>query len=373
MVCGLADHAVFLANALRQQETDVSFIFCRWKQSTRTSIDASATAWDGSSKDLLRAVQHYQPDWLWIQLSGYGYSRWGAPYRLGIALRRLRARMPRMRLAVCLHEIHCKPAQLGFKGPILSPWQKHTVRLIARLADLVFTSNDVWRHWAIHDYGVNAGRVIMLPIGSNIPSLTMTPSQRRQLRRAFGWDENELIAVAFGSFASQIQALRTFRTFLLDGFKQGVLNRVVCMGGDSSVIPLELARLAAPLASRGGLQITGNRPAREIAELLSCCDLGLCPTPVPFLQKSGAFIACACAGLAIITNDVASCKAHPTTPFPVWSVHTWNWQLARSPIIDQVRYDLRRYALENYNWDMIARTALDTLRRHSPINVPAIL
>jgi hypothetical protein len=361
-VCGLADHTRFLANALVTHGVDVGFIYSRTQNDVCGLLPGPVGHWDGSSHSLECEVAKQSPHWIWVQLSAYGFSRWGAPYRLGLALSRLRKSKPHIRLAICLHEVHCQPRQLGVKGLLLSPWQKHTVGRIARLGSLVFTSTSAWRQWAIQDYAVEPRQVIQLPIGSNIPDAVLSGSERSQLRRGYGWDENEFVAVAFGSFGSQIQALTLFRPFLLDGFEQGILTRVVCLGGEGSTIPWELNRLGTLLAQRGTFQFLGNRPSREIAEILACCDLGLCATPPALLEKSGAFVACASAGLAVLTGGASLWNGQSGLQnLPILSLETWNWRQARSSSFNELRHALRRHAHRHHSWDRIAMKALDHL------------
>src|SRR4051794_7348661 len=139
-VCGLADHTDLLARALVEKGAEVSFIYYRAQQTEAPAACGSIAAWDGTPAHLGRCVEASKPDWLWLQLSGYGFSRWGAPYVLGSALKSLKQADPKLRVATYAHELYCEPHQLGWKGPLLSPWQRTTIARILRRSDKVFVS-----------------------------------------------------------------------------------------------------------------------------------------------------------------------------------------------------------------------------------------
>jgi len=92
-------------------------------------------------------------DCLWVQFSNYGYSRWGTPYQLSRVLKSLRSEWPSLRIAVCMHETHCLPSQLGWKGPVLSALQRNASRAVARQADLIFTTVPIYRKRVVDEYG----------------------------------------------------------------------------------------------------------------------------------------------------------------------------------------------------------------------------
>src|SRR5438046_2626727 len=97
--CGVGDHTRCLAEAMRQQGVRVGFVH-RSGQVEYDVPPGPVAFWDGGNESLVRCVGEQEPDWLWVQLSGYGYSRWGAPYRLACGLRWMRRQLPRVRIAV---------------------------------------------------------------------------------------------------------------------------------------------------------------------------------------------------------------------------------------------------------------------------------
>jgi hypothetical protein len=277
---------------------------------------------------------------------------------------RLRRTMPHVRLAVCVHETHCQPDQLGKKGPLLSPWQRYTIGRVVRLADLVLTTIGPWRDRVIEEYGVRPNKVFLLPIGSNIPAVSLTARDREQKRREFGWRAGETVAVIFGSYPSQLQALERFGKLLRGGVQQGYLDRIVCLGdGPAHEHGFKASSWGEPLGcEKDNFQVLGPRPAREVGEILACCDLALAPTPRRLLSKSGAFMAFAAAGLAVIVyEEPPTGGAAGLDDWPVFSSLEWQWSLMRSATIHESARTLQMRYQKWCDWPVIAKRALALL------------
>jgi hypothetical protein len=279
---------------------------------------------------------------------------------------RVRQQLQQVHLAVYLHETHCKPWQLGARGLLLSPWQKYTVGRIARMADVVFTSNQVWQTRILRDYHVEPKKIVLLPIGSNIPNLALSAAARLKLRRSLNWGEEETVAVTFGSYGSQLSALERFKHLLLKGLSQKALDRVICLGGGQPAIPPEFARWRECFANSGSLQVVGPRPGHEVGAILACCDFAFTATPRNVLEKSGAFMAFAMAGLAVLAFDNSRDEAITGDHLPVLPAKGWDWRKARSPQVAIVRKAIRQHAQCNYRWETIARHALKRLGYLTP-------
>ena len=352
-VCGVGDHTARLAEALHSEGVKSSFFVCRPGPPTGLPT-GPVHAWSGKPADLETALRHHAADWLWVQLSGYGYSRWGAPYRLGSTLLELKRRLPGVRIAVYLHETHCGIRQLGWKGPILSPWQRYTVGRVARLADVVFTSNQLWRDRAIDLYGIAPRQVVLLAVGATIPPAAMSAPERRRQRQSLDWKEEEVVGIVFGSSPMQLLALERFQPLLRKGLEAGALDRVVCVGGEPGAVPAELRHWQDRLPGR--LEILGHRAAEEIGTILACSDFAFPATPRALLDKSTAFAAMAEAGLAVIAST------DPLPPseddLPILSAESWDWDRCRSEAVTQVREALRRRAQTHSSWKSIAERAL---------------
>lgn len=355
-VCGVADHTRLLADEMHGQGAEVAFIHCDAALASGASLPGPVNRWTGGSEALESYLAQQQADWLWVQFSNYGYSRWGAPYSLGRDLRSVRRRMPGVRLAIYLHETHCLPRQLGFKGPILSRWQRHTVAAVTRLGDLAFVSVAPYERRVIDEYGVDPSKVFRLPIGSNIPPANLTPEERSRQRRNLGWADGDVVGVIFGAYPTQVRALRRFQEVIVRGIRAGILQRVVCVGGDGPVTPPELLDLVDRFSAPEKFEILGPRPAEEVGRILNCCDFAFSPTPRHVLEKSGAFLACAFAGLAVLVY--AAPKIEPSDDLPVLPAESWDWRQASSTRVTAIRAALKKRAFSSYTWENIAERAL---------------
>ena len=75
-ICGLADHTRFLAEAMIRQGVDAGFIHRDATADPAPTLPGPVGFWDDRPGSLVRHAQDQATDWLWVQLSGYGYSRW---------------------------------------------------------------------------------------------------------------------------------------------------------------------------------------------------------------------------------------------------------------------------------------------------------
>jgi hypothetical protein len=234
------------------------------------------------------------------------------------------------------------------------------------MADVVFTSNQVWQTRILRDYHVEPRKIVLVPIGANIPIPELSAAARVKRRRSLNWAEQETVAVTFGSYGSQLSALERFKDLLLKGLSENALDRVICLGGGQPSIPTEFARWRACFANSGTLQVLGPRPGHEVGAILACCDFAFTATPRNILEKSGAFMAFAMAGLAVLAFDNSRDEAITGDHLPVLPAQGWDWRRARSPQVTVVRKAIRQHAQCNYRWETIARHALKRLGDFTP-------
>jgi hypothetical protein len=347
-----------LADALGSTGVEVGFIHWKAQQEVQGLPPGPVGHWDGNGRGLECLIASQRADWIWIQLSPYGYSRWGAPYLLSRGLKKLRRRFPSLRLATYAHELYCEPHQLGWKGPLLSPWQAWTVGRILQQSDLVFTSTPEYRQRIIQRLRLPEKRVHMLPLGSNVPMAPLTPRDRASVRAELGWARDERVAVIFGSAALQTRTLERFADLLRQGFRQGVLQRIVAVGGLPGEIPADLRETANALRAAGPVDVLGYQSSSRIGSILPAADFGLLAYPRHLLRKSSVFSAYACAGLAVLSlDDVGNLMTTPD-PLPILDAEHWRWDDAGTERVNGLRRSLRSLALEQWAWDSIAVQAL---------------
>jgi hypothetical protein len=363
--CGVADHTLRLAQVMRKEGVESSFIYRRGVVDEQL-LPGPVNEWSGGPRRLEQCVAAQNPDWLWVQLSGYGYSRWGAPFRLAQALRRIRRRMPSIRMVVYLHETHCLPPQLGAKGRLLSPWQRHNAGKVARLGDLIFAAVPLYRRRAVAEYGVQPDKVYPLPLGPNIPPVDLTLEERAQLRIELGWKNADIVVAVFGLYATQLRALERFEMILLRGLNEGHIHRIVCIGGDpNQSAPPQLTDWGRRVPHPDCFELLGPRPCEHVARILSCCDFGLLAEPRIMTEKSSVYVSYAHAALAVLAQRSPLYPDTEDDGLPVLESETWDWGQALSPRVVDMRASLQKFAKSRYDWNVIACNALKAMKKHS--------
>jgi hypothetical protein len=232
---------------------------------------------------------------------------------------------------------------------------------VIRLGDVVFPTIEPYHHRVVHEYGVSSDRVVRLPIASNIPAVTLSSVERTQLRQGLGWNADDVVAVTFGTQPSQARAIDWFAPLLAQGVREGIVHRVICVGGDDPVASAKLADQVRQSPLAGVFQMLGPQSARRVGEVLACSDFAFLPTCRRFIEKSGAFMACAAAGLAVLVPPPTPGPGLDTGRLPILAAESWDWRLAKSAAVAQLRCELREHARQQYDWDAIAGKALDRL------------
>lgn len=363
-VCGVADHTRLLAEAMLSQGVEVGFIHSK-PQSDICRLPGPVDFWEGDRKSLVKLLDRQRADCMWVQLSGYGYSRWGAPFVLGQAISHAQRQLPRLRVAVYAHETYCALAGMGIKGPAVVPWQRLTIRRIAQSADVVFSSNPAQFEHLTAECGVR-DKTFLLPIGSNVPAVALVAEERSRLRRSFGWGPNECVAVTFGSWGSQLAALRRHEKWVRDVIETGWLDRVACVGGNSPEAPAELREQNTSGTLKGRLSIFGPREAADVSRILGCCNLGLVEPTRPRMCKSSGFVAMAVNGLPVLTvgdgdpghglNGVTGCLT---------AERLLTERRSQADLVASGD-ELRDIASRTFGWDAIAERALEKMCGNVP-------
>jgi glycosyltransferase involved in cell wall biosynthesis len=145
-----------------------------------------------SSWKLVDAVVDHRPDWVILQFNQFSFGRWGLNPVLPMAMRAVRKRAPKTRLAVMFHEDFVPKTSWKFR--IMRVWQKWQFKALGNAADLVIFSIAPW----VQTYGSWFGGrpVIHLPVGSNIPEV---PISRAEARARLGIGDGTMVLALFGS------------------------------------------------------------------------------------------------------------------------------------------------------------------------------
>lgn len=358
-VCGVGDHSVNFAHALREHAERVTAIHVRCPNPAPGLPFDRIDHWDRRPDSLSGLLERHGTECLWLQYSGYGYAYQGLPEFLVRALQQVDKRIA---VAVYFHQIHCRAGQLGWKGVFIAPRQRSIATRLARRADVVLTSCELYRRAIAKDCGVANEKLHQLPIGSNIPIPIVEPSERLRLRSLFGWSGDLRVAIAFGSSGTQAKALRENRQSLKMAVETGAIHRIVCVGGAPSSPPLDLADSCAS-AVRPIITELGHQPPRRIAELLLAADVAVTGNERRKFAKSGTMMAFAMAGLPVLVADAGD-SSHETNAADAFVPTISLDELAQLAADDHARIHRQRLAAERIGWPALADQATKIL---SPI------
>jgi glycosyltransferase involved in cell wall biosynthesis len=355
-VCGVGDHTVQLASSLRAHVDGVTAIYLHGPKAASDLPFDRIDWWDGQPTTLARLVESHATDCLWVQYSGYGFAYQGVPEFLVRSLRQLRGQNA---IVVYFHQVHCRAKQLGWKGLIISPYQFSIAKRIAKCADLVITSCDLYRNLIAEKYSVPSDRLFQMPIGSNIPVPVVTFEERARLRSELGFSPQMTLAVAFGTTGSQQKAIHYNRELLEGAVQNGQIDGIVCLGGAPGSSSLQLDATCEERL-RPHITVMGHQTADRIAEILLASDVALTAYPSEKYGKSGAMMAYAMAGLPVLISDTSKVQRRisPAAAF----IRTCSLRdLTRGPSDHAARVSQQKHAASKVGWPAIATQALQIL------------
>lgn len=269
--CGVSDHAILLAQEL-ESAFGIETAFAVVNSAERCDLKWRRTyCTQPELPEACAALSQNRPAALLVHLSGYGYSRDGAPAQLAEALGRVRAD-GRFRIAVFFHELYASgmPWRSAFW---YSRRQQKAVGRIARDCDLLVTNIRRHAQWL---EGLLARRstlpVEVLPVFSNVgEAATLVPAAQRAPRLAvFGVAGTRRVAY------KQLPAL--VKTLNALGIEE-VLDIGPEFDAPRSEVPGEV----------GGIRVRrmGVVAAGELGNLLSCTRYGFVQHASSSLAKSG--------------------------------------------------------------------------------------
>src|SRR5262249_31993235 len=208
----------------------------------------------------------------------------------------LRLRKSRPLLAVTLHDLKV-PYLFPKAGPVRG-WANAAMR---RGADLVFVTNG-------DDLAALGGHARVLPIGSNLDPVVLTPADRRAVRGRLGLADDDLALGYFG-FVDPWKGVDT----LLDAAEQllgeGLSLRVVFVGGvrtgGMAAAPAYERAIEGRLAAeplRPHVVRTGFAPPDETSVYLQALDVIALPFTAGACYRHGTLMAAIANGLPIVTT-----------------------------------------------------------------------
>jgi hypothetical protein len=224
-------------------------------------------------------------DCVYLQYSGYGYAKRGAPLWL---LKQLEIHRPQIKtLGIYFHELYAFGPPWG-SAFWLSPLQRHITQRLAELSDFWVTNREESAEWLSRFAGEKP--YATLPVFSNVGEIPYYSIQRSQK------------VVVFGGAALRLKTYQeTGDKLFIWARQQGLEIHDI---GPIITDPLLANRLAAE-----SVVVHGRLPEIEVSSLLADAMFGLVVYPTEFVAKSGVFAAYCAHGVC----PVLISKLYPET------------------------------------------------------------
>jgi hypothetical protein len=249
----------------------------------------SITGFDGDGTKLLRTLNRLGSADLLLHYAGRAYQRFGCPIWMPRALQRWKRKFPEARLTVFFHEV---PGDLPITSRhfLFGKINRRIVRQLASIADGLVTNTA--NHATIVRKLSGRKDVHCLPVGSNIEPV----GNLAQPRAATEF-------VVFGLPFGRSQTLQLFGDEILRWHQDGLLTKLHLIGPEDPGDPNAITR---SLTASGLLIPHGRLSDRDVSQLLSRVRFALTNVTPETWSKSGAFMACAAHGCAVVIRETES-------------------------------------------------------------------
>lgn len=310
---GVGDFTRKLAVALCDQNHEVHILTTRAGHTTEIAGHEEgpvvhrrirATGWP-IVPTINRWIREVSPDALNLQYQAAAYRMRGA-----INFYPWLHRRKRLPVIVTFHDL--LPPYLFPKAGLLRPW---SVRMLAQHADGVIATNAEDQHQLYHTFNISAGKIRVIPIGSNIdpsPPVDFTPDR---WRAAYDIANEELLLGFFG-FINQSKGVDTLIMALASIVERRIPVKLVFIGGRTGSSDQTNADYADQVDGRiehlelsDHIRATGFTSPSEVSAALLSLDLCVLPYKEGASLRHGTLHAALKHGIPIITT-------RPRVPIP---------------------------------------------------------
>jgi glycosyltransferase involved in cell wall biosynthesis len=307
--CGVGDYTARLAESWQQQGHEVTvFVASEGNQQSeiRSQKESEASKFHverirlEGRRDVPAAAQAIaaaKPEQVQIEYSNYGWSRWGVAFHVDALVRALRkSGLP---VTVALHEFPLEFLQHPLHAGISAVQRLHFARLVQGANEVLTNTQGrvrILRRW----FPWRRERIHFRPNSSNIPVEASGAERRAGLRaeRAAG---AALVVTTFGTyhrdknFGAVIEAAGEVRR---------ELPLALWLLGDANPAQPTYMEMLRERVREHGLEAaawwSGRMDPTAISVCLAVSDIFVLPQPDGHLTRSGAFMAAAAHGLAVI-------------------------------------------------------------------------
>ncbi len=287
--CGARDHALLLAQALREQQVECSFY---WLSRTTESLRAGRSEVQGWTRTLASELAAAAPDGVLLHYSVFAYSHRGVPVHVAPTLAALRrAGVP---VVTVLHEFVYPWRHRGWSARVWATTQRALLVDVLRSSAAVAVTTDFRAQWLATRPWLPKRPAVLAPVFSNLPVA----------REAGARDRASPVVGLFGyAFQGAAVALVTEALALVRA--RGFDARLLLLGAPGRPSAVADAWLAQARASavEQALSFSGVLASQELADALAACELLLFVDDSGPSSRKGTLAASLASGRPVVAID----------------------------------------------------------------------
>jgi hypothetical protein len=332
-ICGIGTYS-WLVNKYRPNDSVLaSFFVMEGAIESRALLGWNAiTDFHGDPKKLEEALDCAGATNVLLHYAGRAYQRFGCPIWLPKVLRNWKAKFPNGRLTIFFHEV---PGELPMRSPhfLLGKMSARIIRQLAMVADVTATNTDT--HAVILRRLSGRNGVHCFPVGSNIEPVPNSSQPRAET-------EFVIFGLPFGRW----QTLQAFEPKIREWHANGLLTRLHLIGPEDGKLAPHVTRLLANFSAT--IVRHGKLAEADVSHLLGHARFALTNVTSETWSKSGAFMACAAHGCAVVIKqkEIKIPLCYAIAENEIGHIST--------AAIEARSVDLKNWYEENATWPVIA-------------------
>jgi glycosyltransferase involved in cell wall biosynthesis len=304
------------------------------------------------------------PDAILLQYNPFAYGRWGLNLDLPRVLKCIRRHAPVIPIIIMMHEIYVPLS--SWKFMIMATWQRWQFRQLGSAADAVCFSIEPWA--TQRKRGFCPGSVYHLPVGSNIPRVSIS---RADARAKLGLADDEIALGVFGTahVSRMMQPLRDSANAVA---ATGRRVRVVYIGPHKDAVQTALGDV--PLVADGPF------PADEVSRRLSALDIFLATYADGVSTRRGAMMAALHHGIATVGTrghhtdaQLIAADGKALLLAPAEDLLAFNAAVVKLAADSTLREKIAAGGMvmfdRCYSWPTIAARLLEIMHRTKPVTI----
>ncbi len=292
--CGARDHALLLADALREQHLECSM---HWLGRSADSLRAGRIEIRGWTRALAGELAAPRPDGVLLHYSVFAFSHRGVPVHVAPTLTALRrVGVP---VVTVLHEFVYPWRHRGWRARMWATTQRAILVDVLRSSAAVVVTTDFRARWLATRPWLPKRPATLAPVFSNLPAArgasaaSVTPADAgRPVVGLFGY------SFQGAAMAQVIEALALVRAGGLD-----VRLRLLGAPGRPSTVADAWLAQARARGVEPALSFSGVLAAQELADALAACDLLLFVDGSGPSSRKGTLAAALASGRPVVAID----------------------------------------------------------------------